>query len=165
MFRIQFLVPVCERTLFFFFLNFSHDLAITFCAVPPDRQAALGWDPAQTYSKAGAVRGVPAGSLAAPQSVQPPYLTGTSPVVIVPFLLGGRWQPRGEQGVGSLREAKQCEELSPTNILGMTTNFYRNSCGPEQITLQGRPTAIKSSFQHLVDIFLGPRVLSQVTKA
>lgn len=132
--------------MFCFFLNFSHDLAITFCAVPPDRQAALGQDPAQTYGKAGAVRRFPASSPKCPT----PCLTGTSPVVMVPFLLRGRWQPRGERGLGSLREVKQCEELPPTNILEMTANFYGNSCGPVQVTSNQVWVFIPTSCRHLL---------------
>lgn len=105
-----------------------------------------------------------------PAASEPLHLVAMSQVVI--FLPGGMQQLRGRVGSScseqeSLREVKQCEELSPTNILQMTINSYRKqSCGPEQLTHQDRiiTTKSRSSFQHFLDIFWGPRALLQVPK-
>lgn len=130
----------------FSFLIFSHDLAITFL-----KSQAAGCS-----------------------SIKPGFCNQSQSHVAKqgPWAHSSGWDesyseaacPAGRScwGLGRVREVKQCEVLPLSNILQMTINSCRNSCGPEQLKLQDR-LIIRSS-NILLDIFLGPRALSQVTK-
>jgi len=135
---------VCMSELFSF-LIFSHGLAITFLK----SQAAVssGQDSANHSQSHVAKRGPWAHPFGWDESCS----DAACPA-------GRSWW-----GLEPVREVKQCEVLPLSNILQMAINSCRNSCGPEQHKLQDRLIAVKSS-NIFLDVFLGPRALSQVTK-